>query len=180
MSVRRVVAASVLLVLAGCSDDPPVPPPLTPATSASTPAGLVEPTLPAAAARPDAAGATAFAEFYWEMATYAQASGDADALRELGAATCEACAAGADAVADIYSSGGTIIGGAYTPTVRAVAKLGANVVTYRVRVDLVVAPQVIDYPAPKKDASDPGGVNRARMFLNFLDGKWVVAVWEPL
>ena len=73
-----ITALSLLSVLAlgACSGENPEPKLADPSPSSSVPAspsttavsGPVEPTMPAAARRADAAVAEAFVEFYWEMA----------------------------------------------------------------------------------------------------------------
>jgi hypothetical protein len=178
----RLGAALVALmaVVSGCGGDPPAPPPFTPSTSASspTPTGPVQPVLPQAAKAPTAAGAEAFAKFYWEMGNYAQATGDTGGLRALGAQTCDACTNGSQGVERIYADGGTVRGGLYTPRVIESRNTSTAVKAYTVTLRLAISAQVIDYPGDKKDVHAGSGVGRIRMTLNFLSGSWVVAFME--
>lgn len=184
----RLGAALVALtaVMSGCGGDPPSPPPFTPSTVASSPTptptptatGPVEPVLPDAAKAPTAAGAEAFARFYWEMGNFAQATGDTQGLRRLGASTCDPCTSGADGVELIYSDKGVIRGGDYTPTVIEAHDTSTAVKAYTVTLRLAISAQVIDYPADKRDVHSESGVRRIRMTLNFLSGSWVVVFME--
>jgi len=119
----------VMAVAAGCGGDPPTPPPFTPSTSVSSPTSTAptEPVLPEAAKEPTAQGAKAFAEFYWEMANYAQESGDTSGIRALGAPTCRPCKGGAEGVDKVYGDGGVINGGAYSAKALSLLEISSNV-----------------------------------------------------
>ena len=83
-----------LLVLAGCSDDPPSgsPPPSTsssPTSSASTPSG--PPTMPAAAKGRTAEAAEAFVRYYVDLINYATATLDTSAMEAVSLRSCENC-----------------------------------------------------------------------------------------
>jgi hypothetical protein len=119
--VRRSLAVACILPLlvAGCSEDEPIPQVPEPTASTSpaaeeTPAGPVEPTLPPEAEGDGVEAAEAFVRHYFDVINYAQASGDTDGLRQLGLASCEACAGGANFVESIYGRGGMNRGGEYT------------------------------------------------------------------
>lgn len=176
---RLVVGCVLLSALAGCGGDPPTPPPFTPATS-PTPTGPVEPVLPEAAKEPTEAGAKAFAEFYWEMANYAQLTGDTTMFRRLSAKTCEPCASGADGVERVYAAGGVIRGGSYSTRVVNTEDASTNVTAFAVTVRLTISAQLIDYPGTKKDEHAGANSGTARMRLNFLHGAWLVAYLEAL
>jgi len=175
---------AMVVVLAGmlsaCSGDPHTPPPLTPTSAASSPtaAGPVEPVLPEAARQPTAAGAKAFAEFYWEVGTYAQATGDTSGLRQLAAITCSPCEAGVEAIDDLDDKGAAIHGGAYTATAQKATRVASRFVAFDVRLDLGISAQRIDFPGTQRDTWTPERTLRFRMILNFLKGAWAVAHME--
>jgi len=170
----------VIGATAGCGGAPPTPPPFTPSTSVSSPTSTAptEPVLPAAAKQPTASGAKAFAEFYWEMGNYAQATGDTDGLRALGASTCVACNAGVDAIDKLYAKGAVIRGGSYTPTVLESVDTSSQVTAYTVTLKLRISPQTIDYPGKRKHESPESISRRVRMVVNYLQRAWIVAHWE--
>ncbi|WP_459976177.1 DUF6318 family protein, partial [Nocardioides pyridinolyticus] len=58
----------------------------------------------------DAAAAEAFVEFFFDMVTYAQTTGDVAGLQAL-ARLCDGCDGGTDSIVDIYARGGEIRGG---------------------------------------------------------------------
>jgi len=189
----RLGAALVALtaVMSGCGGDPPSPPPFTPSTVASSPTstptstptgtGPVEPVLPDAAKAPTAAGAEAFARFYWEMAAYAQSSGDTSGVRPLGAITCAPCSAGASGIDRVYHDGGVIRGGEYATTVvRSVNISSEQTRAMRVVLTVRTNAQEVDYPGTKRDRQSAAGTNRIAMILNFLDGGWTTVSWEVL
>lgn len=125
---RTLIAALVMssaLLLVGCEDEPeptfePTPSEATSSETATEPtdaettdAGPVEPTLPDEAKEPTKAGAEAFVEYYWEVVSYAQKSGDVASLKELQTEYCEVCVGGTEAIERIYERGGHIEGGTY-------------------------------------------------------------------
>lgn len=118
--VRRaaIAAATLPLLLGGCTDDDPVPQipdPTTPSPTASeTSTEPVEPTLPPEAQGKGAKAAEAFVRHYYAMVNYAQATGDTKGLKPLALASCAACSGGLDFIEDIYARGGTNEGGEYT------------------------------------------------------------------
>lgn len=173
----------LIAVVSGCGGDPPAPPPFSPSTVATspTPTGPVQPVLPEAAKAPTAAGAEAFAKFYWEMATYAQSSGVTSGVRALGAVTCSPCAAGADGIDRVYEGNGVLRGGEYDSSVMRSVDISTEQ-TRAIRVVLIVRTnaQVVDYPGTKRDRRSDAATNRIAMILNFLDGAWTTVSWEVL
>ncbi|MEQ6900300.1 DUF6318 family protein [Nocardioides sp. YIM 152588] len=118
-TTAALVAAATLLVGACAAEADPAPTPpsasAAPPPSTATPdPGPVEPTLPAAATRNGKAGAEAFVEYYWEVVSYAQASGDTTRLEDLHAEACSLCTGAVQWIDRIYGSGGHINGGKHT------------------------------------------------------------------
>lgn len=128
LRARLAAVAAALLVaglMAGCNDERPPEPKATAsgsgsspptATPESTPAGPVEPTLPAEARKGDKAGVEAFVRFYWEVINYATKTGDVGLLKKLDQPSCDGCARGIRGVERVYGRGGRIEGGSYRVT----------------------------------------------------------------
>ena len=181
------VVTAALVLLVGCSDDDPEPriAPTDSSSAASTtapppsPTGPVEPTLPAEAAGEDAAAAEAFVRFYWEMANYAQATGDVGGLRRLAAPSCAACVAAADFVEGVYRDGGRITGGEASTSGFESTKLGsASDFTVQVKVLLDNRAQTVDRAGAKDDERFPADRVRANFVLERASAGWVVSFWE--
>jgi hypothetical protein len=140
---------AVLVFCAACSGEEPVAqPPERPAprtspvaTSAPTPEPTAEPpALPGAAQQNTKAGAVAFAKHYIDVVNFVRLGGTTEALRRLGAATCESCAAIVQVATDTYDRGGFIHGGEWT--VQGSASLpGGSRHSWQVVTDLTVAAQ---------------------------------------
>ena len=185
--MRRVflVLAAAALVMGGsaCSDDadpeaaPPDPP--TPAVSTTPASGPVAPTLPPEAEGDDAAAAEAFVRFYWEMADYAQATGDVSGLGRLAAAECIQCTAGQEFVSDVYARGGEIRGGTTSPTNPKAVALNANDgAAFQVRMKLRTERQVVDLVGEKDDTIHPASTVSMQMVVERAGQRWVVAFWD--
>jgi len=181
---RLVVGCVLLGALAGCGGDPPTPPPFTPTTSSTSPTPTstepVEPVLPDAATEPTEAGARAFAEFYWELVNYAQATGDTSPVRLVSAQTCQPCASSASAIDRVYAKGGVIRGGDYSVTSVDTQALDVAHPAYRLLLQVKNTKQQIDYPGVDKDSSLTSGSAAVRMYVDFLHGQWLAAVVEPV
>lgn len=116
--MRRSGLATVLLasglVLAGCSDEEPQPPPKTsgnsPTAVTTSAAPVAAPTLPAAATA-DPEGAEAFVRYFWDVFNYTYASGDTKLLRSISDKSCKFCASTAADVQEWVSQGSHIEGG---------------------------------------------------------------------
>lgn len=192
--MSRIVRAGVAVVLGallvGCSDDPrprmaPPDAPPSPSVSESVPAspttGPKPPIRPDDASKPTADGAMAFVDFYWEMADYAQRTGDVSGLLLLGTEACEACRGGVDFVRQVYADGGVITGGETTRS-----KISAEAFAVRSRegfsVTLTVAntDQLVDYPGARKDETFNASTIRARFLVERRRASWVVAFWDTL
>lgn len=176
-----------LLVLSGCSSDDPQPkiaPPETTAptqTTSPTPSGPVEPTMPAAAKQQSAAGAEAFVAYFWEVANYAQATGDIASLEDLTTSTCEACQGATSFLRGVYRRGGTVTGGESSVSKLRSEKLFAgNKVFYRVTFTVTNTRQRVDEPGGDRDRVYPAASVTDRFVLNRVDGQWRLAIWEVL
>lgn len=129
--VRRALAAACVLplLLAGCSDaepTPEIPDPMTSSPSAEeTDTGPVEPTLPPEAEGDGVEAAEAFITYYFDLLTYAQATGDTSRLANVAIEGCETCEGSLEAVRQTYEAGGSISGGAYEVTAVRASKQGA-------------------------------------------------------
>jgi len=170
----------VIVVTAGCGGDPPTPPPFTPSSAASSPTSTApeEPVLPEAAKEPTAAGAKAFAEFYWnDISGYAQATGDTKLLRRLSAVTCGPCDGGADAIEDIYGRGGVLRGGMSTVTNLKTYRIADATPRFRVTFRTSTKGQEVDFPGTKNDSTFTPATKSADMHIDFLHGGWLVAGW---
>lgn len=191
--LSRVLLAGVCLglVVSGCSGDDPgagVGPsdsssaaatPSPTATSSPTPTGPVEPTLPAAAEGSDAAAAEAFVGFYWEMADYAQATGDVEGLRRMGSETCEPCRTAVAFVEEAYRDGGEVRGGQTTLSgIRSSPLLTRSGRAIQVKLEVSSSDQVVDHPGKAADERYPGGTVRASFVVTHGGENWLVSYWE--
>lgn len=179
---RAVLTAAVLLsalALGGCSDDEPEPkfaPPSKAPTSPSTTAasGPIEPTMPTAAKRHDAAAAEAFVKHYWAMANYAQATGDVSGLEDL-SLRCTNCDHSIASVQQVYQGGGTIRGGENRATRLKTTFLLRPAGDWAVvELDLLTKKQEVDLPGSSDDLNYPGGRTGIRMMLEPSGDSWVV------
>ena len=109
--MRRLGACAVALTLvllgAGCSDDPKprFEPTDSPSPSASE---TTEPPEPEAWEVRSKAGAVAFAEHWVDALNEAQSTGDTEALKALSAADCESCSALTEQLEGLYGAGGSM------------------------------------------------------------------------
>ncbi|WP_166133880.1 DUF6318 family protein [Nocardioides ochotonae] len=179
------VAAAVLVAgAAACSEDPDPqvapPDPPTPTVTTTPASGPVAPTLPPEAEGDDAAAAEAFVRFYWEMADYAQATGDVSGLKALGAEGCRPCAAGVAFVEEVYDGRGSIRGGETDVSNLSTTKIKvAGDIAYQVRLNIRTTDQDVDRdPGTKKDQFFPGGTVKANFVVRSVDGKWLAEFWE--
>lgn len=178
--------AAALVLLVGCSDDEPRPPPTPTAptstagspTPSPTPTGPVEPTMPPEAAGEDAAAAEAFVEYFWEMSNYAQATGDVQGLRRLGAPGCAACKGGADGIERVYSKGGSMNGGELRVTqVSAKPFVSGPSTGFAITLGVSVREQRVLVPG-EKEKIYPGGRGKIQMILEASDQGWIVQRWD--
>jgi hypothetical protein len=173
------IALTLTLVVAGCTDDDPKPkfePPPSEAPSSVSPSATAgtAPTMPAAAKGADAAAAEAFVKFYWDTVNYAQASGDVAPLKAL-AHGCKGCDNGVEFIEAAYADGGEIRGGggkvSGLKTVF-INRAGENwaVVECLVR----STEQVVDRPGDGTDERYPGGSADLRIYLQPATNSWTV------
>lgn len=160
--------------LAGCGEQPdpkPVADP-TPTPSATTPTPTA-PALPTAATKHTKAGALAFAKHYIALINYAQATGDTDEMRNAGGRRCRSCRQLRQTVETIYSSGGTIDGGAWR--VRKVLGVIPNADTDGFNVEAVIrfGPQVIRRGGGKVQQLK-GGTGAITVFVSPQKRGWEV------
>jgi hypothetical protein len=185
--MRRLVTVTLVvgsMLLAGCRSDADPEPKVSPTESSSvtptpTPTGPVEPTLPAEAEGDDAAAAEAFVRFYWEMADYAQNTGDVAGLRKLSAQSCVACRAGMEFIEQVYAEGGSISGGETRTSGFETAQIKFRGNTaFQVKLDVENADQVVDRGGAGKDETFPADVVRANFVVSSENGPWGVVFWE--
>lgn len=182
VTVARVVIAAVLVALgvSACSGSDPEPNFAPPSSSApsdpstSPVSGPTAPTLPPEAMGDDAAAAEAFVKFYWETVNYAQETGDTAELEGL-ADRCKNCDNGIEFIEGVYSGGGAIVGGEGTPR-----RLDTSFTKLQgdwwavVDCDIMLTPQDVDQPGTKNDEHFSGGKQEIRMYLQPVEGSWVV------
>jgi hypothetical protein len=183
--------AALTLALVGCSDDDPEPKAdPTPSTSTSTSvtptpeptSRPTEPPAPPGAMADSKSGVEEFISYFWEVANYAQATGDTKTLRTLGAKSCGGCQGAFDFVDNVYDAGGSIVGGAYTlgelKTERLVAA-NNDVVIFRSTFPTTNTRQVVRQPGMKPQVFKASTV-RARFTLSYQPDGWQVDIWEVL
>lgn len=187
--VRRslVVACALPLLLAACSEAEPTPqmPDPTPAESSpsASETGPVEPTLPPEAEGDGVAGAEAFVSHYFDVLSYAQATGDTDPLGRLALAGCAACKGSLDAVRKVYDAGGTIEGGDFAvKRVKASAQPGNTDAssTYVARATVTHSAQTIADSGTGLDGSSPPGSDRFQLLVVRDMDKWHIGQWSLL
>jgi hypothetical protein len=191
MILVRLVAplAALALALAACADDEPEPrvdPTPTVSTSTSvtptpdpTSTGPVEPTLPPEAHSDNAAGAIAFVKFYWDMADFAQLTGDVDGLMPLATPECKACEGGVQAIQDAYGDGAVMRGGTTTLSRFRTTRVGAQDRRWmQVKFRVTSTRQVVDYPGEQRDVVHQAATVNAQFLLERQAGSWVVTFWE--
>jgi hypothetical protein len=181
------VLTTLTLALAACADDDPEPrddPTPTVSTSTSptpdpTPTGPVEPTLPPEAHSDNAAGAIAFVKFYWDMADFAQLTGDVDGLMPLATPECKACEGGIQAIQDAYDDGAVMRGGTTTLSRFRTTRVGAQDRRWmQVKFRVTSTRQVVDYPGEQRDVVHQAATVNAQFLLERQAGAWVVTFWE--
>ncbi len=173
-----------VLALGACSGGDPQPKfadptpsqPTSPSTTAVS--GPVEPTMPAAAQGTDAAAAEAFVRFYWEMADYAQATGDLGGLRALSPAGCEACQQVLHFLESVRERDGHIRGGATEVTTTSTAPVGDDGNLLVVRYDLRNTHQVVDLPGTNRDEEYEAGTIHLETILRSSPGGWRIEYWD--
>ena len=192
-TIALALAPTVVLTLAlsGCSgsadsgapDPSPTPSSRTPAPTPPASPTPTAPVMPQAAKTHTKAGAQAFVEYFWQVVTYAQATGDTGAIRDLIVPeSCDGCVRGATAIDKVYRAGGTVHGGTTTVS-------GFKTSVYRlegvhqatVECDVTVAPIRFDYPGSTRDNQDPATEARDRLRLSARpSAEWRVVLLEQV
>lgn len=100
--LKLVVAASLLVVVAGCSD----PEPKEPRPSPSATPTVTAPTMPAQAKENTDEGAAAFVKYYIDVLNYASNTGQVEDLSGLSSPQCQGCNGYIKLYRDTYKAGG--------------------------------------------------------------------------
>ncbi len=135
---------------------------------------MASPTLPAAATKPTAIGASAFFEYFWATYNYAFATLDSEPLRAVSAPTCKTCAGYADGVDEIRSRGGRLEGGdvvvleAVTAPGEASDGLVVNALVNQAAATTVASDGSRSEPAPAKASV------RVDAAVRWQSGRWVM------
>jgi hypothetical protein len=184
--IATVVSLSVLS-LGGCSGDDPEPRIAPPSSSAptspsTTPAsGPTEPVMPDEARGTDAKAAAAFVKFYLDVADYAQATGELDALRRWSSETCKACQSGIDAISNLYQEGGVLRGGG--TSVRPLESsliAGGERKAVRVTAEVANRRQELDLPGSADDRTFPPSTVTTKFVVERRDSGWVLSYWADV
>ncbi|MBC9735518.1 DUF6318 family protein [Nocardioides marmotae] len=191
MALRTLGALTLTtaLALSACTSDDPEPTfapepsastSTSPAAAPPTPSTDAVPSMPADARSDTEKGAIAFVRHFWDVANYAQATGDGLALAQLVSAQCDGCQGALEAIRDVYSAGGEIEGGQSTATKFRAEKLSTSLgPLLRVTFELSNDRQVVRKPGTK-DRVFPARRVTDRFVLRYVDGAWRVDVWEVL
>ena len=182
--MRRALGAGLvtacLLGAAACSGDGPDAAPSPNASSASpsaTPSAspspsAVAPTLPPEAAERTAAGAEAFARFYFDTLNRAVATGDVVSLDRLSGVDCKACLHNRSFALEPYQTGGRWVGAELRLLSMATSPLSDKGATVTLRLEQDRGTKVRgDGSSESMEAVPPFSAN---MYLTF-DGMWHVA-----
>nr|WP_246416454.1 DUF6318 family protein [Nocardioides luti] len=174
------------LGLGACSGDHPQPkiaPPESSAPTSGSPSaepGPVEPTMPAAAKRHDAAGAEAFVEYYWELVNYAQATGEVAQLRQVALKSCSACSGGLRGIVDTYEAGGSITGGEIEVVTRRASPFSAGPRSgFTVTVIVATTAQTVKAPGKRTKHLDPGRT-KIQLVVQRTRANWMIGRWDVL
>jgi hypothetical protein len=172
------VAALVLLLVAGCGGDPKpksLPSPkASPSPSAS--ASATPPLLPDLARQNTRAGAIAFVKHYVNVLNFVTFNGNVEAARVLDAGHCTSCNRMLGAIDSIYTKGGHVAGGAWTPTVvsdvRNPSRKG-----WTVDAKVSYGPQEVTRSANAQPQKYTGGGRVLTFILTFSPEGWKVSDW---
>ncbi|KRF17033.1 hypothetical protein ASG90_06775 [Nocardioides sp. Soil797] len=175
--VRRVVAAAcavALTSLVGCSgddkdsgDDPSAD------STAAKP-----PEEPAAMSGSGAKAAKAFIEYYWAVATHAEATGDTTTLRELAGDACRPCDRQASRIERIHDDGGSISGGTSEVAGLQVLDQADGAAAYDVIVDLRTATRSVVESRGAEPVAEPARYETVDVTVSRDDDHWQVDMWR--
>ncbi|MDN5896784.1 MAG: DUF6318 family protein, partial [Nocardioides sp.] len=180
------VAACVLMMAAGCSQDPdsggsdePTSQSPSPSPSESASDEPTEPPVPEAMANEDKAGAKAFVQYYWDVVAYAQVTGDVSTLRELAFPTCGACVAGLKSIRETVPKATKIAGGEVTVSnVKVTALQSGSKHHFQVDYAADNSRQVVIHKDGTKDVYDAGRSRYRNIVSLDDDGEWRVGLVE--
>lgn len=168
------VAATLLL--AGCGGSPEPQPLPKPTASTSPSATSSPPVVPETASENTRSGAIAFVRHYVDLINFAQSTGEVAAMQRVESRGCESCQSVENDLNDLYSSGGSLAGGAWR--IDRVLDVTRTTSVNRV-VGMVVkfGPQVIRRPRPDASERLQGGTLPLTIKLRFDEGSWEVDQW---
>jgi hypothetical protein len=187
MDVRSLVAALMLLgSLVSCSDDEPTSDPQEPTSSATVSPSPTEPpsepVMPEIARHDTNRGAAAFVEYYWQTVDYAEATGETQPLRALGAKGCDKCNGGLQYLVRVNSAGGRIEGDPRTVKVKQVRRVKTDGGVFAFVNASVVAPKSREYYGAhdKRNRTWPGGTTTYQFVARFetQESQWLLDTWE--
>ena len=176
-----VALTCAVALLGACSDDEPEAPPTSTASSPSisettetTPAPT-PPSLPPEATTPDAAGAAAFVRHWFDLVSYAYATGNTEPIRNASTAECESCNNILETIEDQYTDGGRIEGGELSVlAAEAPTPVPGQVALVTTRVSQAALQGLsADGEVEMEQAADPGVTSG--FFLQPTDTGWLAA-----
>jgi len=189
--LAALIAGACVIAVAGCSgeSDADPEPTFTPSATAEPPTASqsaeqpVEPVPPAEMERDDEVGAKAFAEFYWEVVNYAQATGDTELLKTLEMPLCSACRGVRTWIDGVYEGAGRIVGSEQTVRVSTVVALGdsksSQLIGYDVEARLTAGPgKVVNRKGQIVARSGEADQMVVVSVSNEADQGWRVGGWE--
>jgi hypothetical protein len=173
-----VVAALALLLVAGCGGDPKpksLPSPsVSPSPSAS--ASATPPAVPELARQNSRAGAVAFVKHYVSVLNFVTFNGNVEPARALDAGHCVSCNRMLGAIDAIYTKGGHVEGGAWTPTVVSDVR-NPNQMGWTVDAKVTYGPQKVTRATNAKPERYTGGGRLLTFILTFSPEGWKVSDW---
>lgn len=165
--LRLVVAASLLVVVAGCSDPEPKEPKPTPSATPT----VTAPTMPAQAKENTPEGASAFVAHYIKVSNYAASTGDVEELSRLSDPKCTGCQEYIKLYRDTYKAGGYFKGGDWR-----IGSLSLNFDPAETQVETHMSAPPSKYrtssSSPEKDAS--ADESQLSFTVKKIDQGWIV------
>ncbi|MDN4174422.1 DUF6318 family protein [Nocardioides sp. SOB77] len=180
------LALATTLGLSACSGDDPEPT-FAPSPSASATSAVAspsapsdgEPTRPALARQFSATGADALVTYFWQLADYAQATGDVRPLKKVSAAECAPCTSGRKAISAVYDDGGQIEGGETTVNILETKRVRLREgPAFQVLARVKNQAQRIDLPGDSKDGEFPSSTIRATFVVINENGVPIISYWN--
>lgn len=151
----------------------------TPTSTAAAPSPTGRPAMPEAARAHTPSGAVAFVKYYWAATNYAQAHVDPSVLTALADPNCKACTAVVKSIEKARRQRARIEGGVTTVTTASASLTTAGEPHWTlVRFHWSATPELLDYPAGKKDAHYRGGQGDDQMLLRPVPSGWRITYWD--